>query len=84
MRAALGLLLLLACCTGGSAAHVRGVRPEVAAKYEGKEFTCLDGSLTLPASAINDDWCQCPDGSDEPGGFCASPRLQAADPVMGG
>ncbi|GBF96865.1 glucosidase 2 subunit beta [Raphidocelis subcapitata] len=67
MRAALGLLLLLAACAGGVAAHVRGVRPELAAKYEGEEFTCLDGSLTLPASAINDDWCQCPDGSDEPG-----------------
>jgi len=39
----------------------------VAAKYSGKTFTCLDGSATIPISAVNDDFCDCADGSDEPG-----------------
>ena len=30
-------------------------------------FTCLDSSASFPISALNDDYCDCPDGSDEPG-----------------
>lgn len=32
-----------------------------------KEFKCFDGSRTLPFSYVNDDYCDCPDASDEPG-----------------
>uniref|UniRef100_A0A1I8IR25 Glucosidase 2 subunit beta n=2 Tax=Macrostomum lignano TaxID=282301 RepID=A0A1I8IR25_9PLAT len=32
-----------------------------------KPFNCLDGSGTLPWSKVNDDYCDCRDGSDEPG-----------------
>ncbi len=39
-----------------------------AARYSGKTFECKDGSKTgLPLSKVNDDYCDCADGSDEPG-----------------
>lgn len=31
------------------------------------DFTCLDGSLIIPFRYVNDDFCDCKDGSDEPG-----------------
>eukprot|EP00922_Rhytidocystis_sp_ex-Travisia-forbesii_P027384 GHVS01040122.1.p1 GENE.GHVS01040122.1~~GHVS01040122.1.p1 ORF type:complete len:604 (+),score=119.21 GHVS01040122.1:103-1914(+) len=30
-------------------------------------FRCLCGTLSIPFAALNDDFCDCPDGSDEPG-----------------
>ena len=32
-----------------------------------KEFTCFDGSRKIPFKYVNDDYCDCQDGSDEPG-----------------
>ncbi|KAM3846030.1 glucosidase 2 subunit beta isoform 2-T4 [Vipera latastei] len=34
---------------------------------ESKPFTCLDGSATISFDRVNDDYCDCKDGSDEPG-----------------
>uniref|UniRef100_A0A0N5ADW0 Glucosidase 2 subunit beta n=1 Tax=Syphacia muris TaxID=451379 RepID=A0A0N5ADW0_9BILA len=33
----------------------------------GSTFTCFDGSKTIDFSKVNDDFCDCLDGSDEPG-----------------
>jgi protein kinase C substrate 80K-H len=33
----------------------------------GDTFLCLDRSKRIPYSAVNDDYCDCEDGSDEPG-----------------
>ena len=33
----------------------------------GAEFHCFDGSAVIPFDRINDDYCDCPDASDEPG-----------------
>ena len=40
----------------------------VASLYKpGRTFRCLDGSKEVPWDHVNDDYCDCPDGSDEPG-----------------
>jgi len=32
-----------------------------------QDFRCFDGSHTIPFAHVNDDYCDCMDGSDEPG-----------------
>ncbi|KAF2733062.1 glucosidase 2 subunit beta precursor [Polyplosphaeria fusca] len=47
----------------------RGVGPEFAKFYKDAEaFTCISNpTIKLDVSRLNDDYCDCPDGSDEPG-----------------
>lgn len=48
----------------------RGVHPSHATKYaEDKAgmFRCLDSEIYIPIKRVNDDFCDCPDSSDEPG-----------------
>lgn len=46
----------------------RGVSISKASLYPpDKDFTCFDGSQTIPFTYVNDDYCDCQDGSDEPG-----------------
>jgi hypothetical protein len=45
----------------------RGVPPADVARYCAPTFTCDEGSTVLPASRVNDDFCDCADGSDESG-----------------
>lgn len=48
------------------------------ALYQGNQFKCRDGSFVISIKQVNDDYCDCPDGSDEPGAprsvvfWCAS------------
>ncbi|KAG6836620.1 hypothetical protein H0H93_005963 [Arthromyces matolae] len=47
-----------------------GVHPDLLAKYvpsKAGTWTCLDGSKEISWAFVNDDSCDCPDGSDEPG-----------------
>ncbi|KOO23445.1 glucosidase 2 subunit beta [Chrysochromulina tobinii] len=46
---------------------VRGVPRSEWAAYTGPTFACRDGSGSLPIAQLNDDYCDCTDGSDEPG-----------------
>jgi len=51
-----------------SAVTIRGLERSLVHLYDpSKDFTCLDGSTTIPFNQVNDDYCDCPDGSDEPG-----------------
>lgn len=53
---------------------VIGVPPSKLLLYQpNKDFTCFDGSKNIPFNSVNDDFCDCADGSDEPGtSACAS------------
>ncbi|KAK4245218.1 glucosidase II beta subunit-like protein-domain-containing protein [Corynascus novoguineensis] len=67
---ALALLSVLAHSSLAAADSLpRGVGPEFAKFYTSKSaFTCISNpSITLELSQINDNSCDCPDGSDEPG-----------------
>ena len=52
---------------------IRGVSPANAGQYRRaisirkNTFTCFDKSKTIPLDQVNDGYCDCPDGSDEPG-----------------
>ncbi|XP_042549788.1 glucosidase 2 subunit beta isoform X1 [Dipodomys spectabilis] len=62
------LVLLLPLCWAVEVKRPRGVSLTNHPFYdESKPFTCLDGSATIPFDQVNDDYCDCKDGSDEPG-----------------
>jgi protein kinase C substrate 80K-H len=73
MARSFALLALVAAFSAASSAAassssvIRGIPRSLYAAYEGPTFTCLDKSKTVALSAVNDDFCDCPDGSDEPG-----------------
>lgn len=69
-RNILCLLVIIVICEikTSEVPRPRGVPLSRAALYApGKEFTCFDGSLTIPFLQVNDNYCDCTDGSDEPG-----------------
>ncbi|KAI5751925.1 hypothetical protein M8J77_012157 [Diaphorina citri] len=64
----LGVLFSSIWLTSSDVLRPRGVSLMRASLYQpASEFTCFDGSLTIPFSYVNDDYCDCQDSSDEPG-----------------
>jgi protein kinase C substrate 80K-H len=70
------LLLLYVVASSSSAANTAA--PSAAATTTADSdtlFTCADGTEQLPVAFVNDDYCDCRDGSDEPRtGACAGRR----------
>ena len=70
-RAIAALLLVSLSCASQVSAGLRGLDPAQESLYSQAQtsgtYRCLDGSKSVPASALNDNYCDCPDGSDEPG-----------------
>ncbi|USW55780.1 Putative mannose-6-phosphate receptor binding domain superfamily, glucosidase II beta subunit [Septoria linicola] len=69
MKSVAVALVALECVAVSQAARPRGVGPEFAKFYEDTtSFQCITNpAISLPFSRVNDDYCDCPDGSDEPG-----------------
>ncbi|KAL2265938.1 hypothetical protein VTJ83DRAFT_5290 [Remersonia thermophila] len=84
MRKTPALALFGAIAQGSLAAAEsvpRGVGPEFVKYYKDKSaFTCISTpSVTLSFSQVNDNSCDCPDGSDEPG-TAACAQLDSLSP----
>ncbi|KAI9673500.1 MAG: hypothetical protein M1817_002964 [Caeruleum heppii] len=60
---------LIASAVAAESPRPRGVGPDFAKFYRSSDkFECISApSIHMPISRINDDYCDCPDGSDEPG-----------------
>ncbi|KAI9833205.1 MAG: hypothetical protein M1819_003828 [Sarea resinae] len=67
--ASLFALAAAKAAAGAESSRPRGVGPEFAKFYKSTDaFTCISNpSIHLSVSQVNDDFCDCPDGSDEPG-----------------
>ncbi len=77
-RLLLSLVLLCLAACGEAKKKIRGLNPALADRYSGSGgiFQCLDGSKAIPFDRVNDDFCDCADGSDEPGtSACANGRF---------
>jgi protein kinase C substrate 80K-H len=72
------LLSLIVPAYGLEKTH--GVHPGLVSRYvstNSATWKCLDGSKEIPWNAVNDDYCDCPDGSDEPGNAPSMPAVHA-------
>lgn len=53
---------------GSGVLQIRGIPVAKNPLYRpDRDFECLDGSRLIPFIRVNDDYCDCGDGSDEPG-----------------
>ncbi|KPI87223.1 hypothetical protein ABL78_3693 [Leptomonas seymouri] len=86
MRVVLLSLLLLSFALPAVHGRVLGVQTAHVGLYDAaessKSFRCLDESKTIPFSAVNDEVCDCPDGSDEPGTSACAALINGVLPKL--
>jgi len=73
----LGLSATLITLTHAAPQSLRGIDPEKLSLYTPKAY-CLRTKERIPSSRINDGYCDCVDGSDEPGTSACSHMDQEA------
>lgn len=67
------MIILFSIAASLAVEKILGVSPLNAGQYRRaislrkNTFTCFDKSKTIPLDRLNDGYCDCPDGSDEPG-----------------
>ncbi|XVF58560.1 hypothetical protein PTKIN_Ptkin07bG0075800 [Pterospermum kingtungense] len=61
----LSLILVVSCAQSKSA--ILGIHPLDEKYYDGEVIKCKDGSKSFTRDRLNDDFCDCIDGTDEPG-----------------
>jgi protein kinase C substrate 80K-H len=47
--------------------HFRGIAPHLQGKYQQETFLCDNNQRKISSASINDGYCDCTDGTDEPG-----------------
>jgi len=77
LLATLAPVIALADALAQAPDPLKGVAPEEIPRFQEAisrgSFMCGDGMTRISVEKINDDYCDCPDGSDEPGtAACAS------------
>ncbi|KAF6158443.1 hypothetical protein GIB67_022040 [Kingdonia uniflora] len=61
------LLYLMIMCSYSLAIIMRGVHPKDEEYFGSDLIRCKDGSITFSRDRLNDGFCDCADGTDEPG-----------------
>ncbi|KAL2612424.1 hypothetical protein R1flu_024116 [Riccia fluitans] len=59
--------ILLFATESGAVPNLRGVAPQDEKYYQTAVIKCRDGSKSFSQERLNDDFCDCADGTDEPG-----------------
>ncbi|KAK6173168.1 hypothetical protein SNE40_016675 [Patella caerulea] len=68
LNSVLIVFTLLQLGSSENLSHPRGIPASKASFYRPAEtFRCIQSGKTIPFEYINDDYCDCEDGSDEPG-----------------
>lgn len=79
------LVVVAATATAVCAASYKGIAPDQLSLFQTTvpnsspaKWKCLNSSQQIPHSAVNDNYCDCIDGSDEPGKMSCKPSLRVS------
>ncbi|KAL8147844.1 glucosidase 2 subunit beta isoform X1 [Apium graveolens] len=61
------IIVVLVCCSSATTILPLGIHPLDVKYFASDVIKCKDGSNLFSKLQINDNFCDCPDGSDEPG-----------------